>query len=142
MESDRSDKQTDRRQRARRNPKRILIVENHPATRSAMATLINLEPDLTVCGRAGTASRALAAIKRIKPDLVLTDLNMPGKSGLELIREIRDLYPELPVVVISIHDEVFHVQQALRAGAKAYVAKSAGGEELLRAIRRVIRRRD
>src|SRR5262245_41588989 len=112
MESGRSNKQTSRSQKARRKAKKIFIVENHPATRSAMATLINLEPDLTVCGRAVTASRALAAIKRVKPDLVLTDLNMPGKSGLELMHEIRDLYSELPVVVISIHDEVFHAQQA------------------------------
>jgi two-component system response regulator DesR len=107
-----------------------------------MATLINLESDLTVCGRVGTADRALAAIKRMKPDLVVTDLNMPGKSGLELIREISDLNSELPVVAVSVHDDVSHAQRALRAGAKAYVAKSAGGEKLVRTIRRVIRRWD
>jgi DNA-binding NarL/FixJ family response regulator len=122
----------------RHRARRIFIVENHPATRAALVTLINQESDLAVCGKAANANRALAALSKLKPDLVVTDLNMPGKSGLNLIRDLKQLYPEVPVIVISVHEAVSHAERALRAGAEAYVSKSDGGEKLVAAIHWVL----
>lgn len=126
-----------KRQGAHKALRRIFIVDDHSAVRSAMATLINQEPGLVVCGTAATVNRAITAIKRTKPDLVIADLNMRGKGGLELIRELKSLSPDLPVLAISIYDEDTSARQVLRAGAKAYVSKTSGAEALLRAIRKV-----
>lgn len=130
----------DKSQGAHKAPKRVFIVDDHSAVRYAVATLINQEPGLVVCGTAASANRAISAVKRTKPDLVIADLNLRGKSGLDLIRELKILSPDLLVLAISIYDKDRSARQALRAGAKAYVSKTSGGEALLRAIRRVTTR--
>ncbi|MEO8428495.1 MAG: response regulator transcription factor, partial [Verrucomicrobiota bacterium] len=118
--------------------KRILIVDDHPMTRYGIAQLIGQEPDLEMCGEVDNADRALAAVKTLKPDLVVADLAMPGKSGLELIRDLKAQYPEVAVLVVSMHDESIYAERVLRAGGRGYLMKSAGGEKLLQAIRRVL----
>jgi DNA-binding NarL/FixJ family response regulator len=118
---------------------RILIVDDHPITRHGLAQLLNNEPDLMVCGEAEDAQRALNSIKSLQPDLVLSDITMTGKSGLELIKEMQVQHPQVAVLVLSMHDESIYAERILRAGARGYLMKSAGGAELLVAIRQVLR---
>jgi len=118
--------------------RRILIVEDHPMMRLGMTQLINGEPDLEVCGQAGDASEALKQLPGCRCDLVVCDVSLPGRSGLELIKDLAALHPGLPVLVISMFDETLHAERALRAGARGYLMKEAGGEKMLAAIRQVL----
>jgi DNA-binding NarL/FixJ family response regulator len=118
--------------------KKILIVDDHAVLREGLATQINREPGLTVCGEAVTAREAVAAVEELDPDLVLADINLPGRNGLELIRDIRSSRPGLPVLVLSMHDETHFAERVLRAGGRGYVSKSASSQSLLAAIRRVL----
>ena len=108
-------------------------------TRYGIARLLEQEPGLLVCGEAENAQRAVAAVKTLKPHLVLADLTMPCGEGLELIKDLRTLYPEVAVLVVSMHDETFYAERALRAGASGYIMKNEGGEKLVQAIRQVLR---
>ena len=119
--------------------KRILLVDDHPFMRVGLASLIDRQPDLMVCGEAGNPTEAFKELARCKPDLVLTDLTMPGRSGLEFVKDLKAAEPQLTILVISMHDEVVHAERALRAGARGYIMKEAGGENLLTAIRQVLR---
>jgi DNA-binding NarL/FixJ family response regulator len=118
--------------------KQILLVDDHPLMRAGLAQLINRQPDLVVCGEAGDPAAASQELARIRPDLILTDLTMPGRGGFEFIKDIIAAMPDLPILVVSMHDEVIYAERALRAGARGYVMKEAGGENLLAAIRRVL----
>jgi len=118
--------------------KKILLVDDHPMMRIGVTTLINGEPDLTVCCQSSDAEEALSEIPKCSPDLVITDVTMPGRGGLELIKDIKALRPSLPVLVVSMHDETLHAERALRAGARGYLMKEAGGEKMLEAIRKVL----
>jgi DNA-binding NarL/FixJ family response regulator len=117
---------------------RILLVDDHPLTRRGLAQLIAQQPDLVVCGEAGAAEDALDFVRGLKADLVLVDVTLPGKPGLELIKDLTTMCPEVAVLVFSMHDESLYAERALRAGARGYVMKSVGGEEMLRAIRQVL----
>jgi DNA-binding NarL/FixJ family response regulator len=121
-------------------PKRkLLLVDDHPFMRAGLAQLIERQLDLVVCGEAGEPSEAMRVVARTHPDLVLCDITMPGRSGLEFIKDLRAQYSELPILVVSMHDEAIYAERALRAGAKGYIMKEAGGENLLSAIRCVLR---
>jgi DNA-binding NarL/FixJ family response regulator len=117
----------------------VLVVDDHPFMRAGIAQLIERQADLRVCGEAGNPAEALQALARAKPDLILTDLTMPGRSGLEFIKDLRAAHTDVAVLVISMHDEVVYAERALRAGARGYIMKEAGGENLLAAIRQVLR---
>ena len=118
--------------------KKILVVDDHPMTRSGVAYLLNKQPDIMACGEVGNPAEAFGEIPKSRPDLVLTDLTMPGRSGVEFIKDLLALHPALSILVVSMHDEIIFAERALRAGAKGYIMKEAGGEELLRAIRHVL----
>jgi len=117
---------------------RVLIVDDHPMTREGLVHLIGNQPDLTVCAEAATAGSALTAVENTNPDLVLADITLPGRSGIELIKDIKAVQPALPVLVISMHDESLYAERALRAGAAGYLMKVEGGAKLLAAIRHVL----
>ncbi len=117
---------------------RIFIVDDHPMMRDGLKLLINAEPDLAVCGEAGDGLQALDELGRARPDLVLVDITLPGKSGLELLKDLQAMQPELPVLVISMHDETVYAERVLRAGGRGYVMKQVGGRKLLEAIRKVL----
>jgi DNA-binding NarL/FixJ family response regulator len=117
---------------------RVLIVDDHPMMRYGIVRLIEQEPDLVVCGEAENASRALAAVRALKPQVILADLTMPGGEGLEFIKDVRSLHPEIAVLVVSMHDEALYAERALRAGARGYIMKNEGGEKLVEAIRQVL----
>lgn len=121
-----------------RGRKKIFIVEDHPVTRRGMVQLINEEADLAVCGEAENTPQALAAMRSRKPDLALVDISLPGRSGLELIKDLQALYPRMAIVVMSMHDETIYAERVLRAGGRGYVMKSEGGDRLLDAIRMVL----
>ena len=118
--------------------KRILLVDDHPIMRHGLAQLIRSEDGLDVCGEAGCAKEALQIIESLAPDLVIVDLTLPDKNGLELLKDIHALHPHLTCIVLSMHDEGLYAERALRAGARGYVMKEAAAEHLVGAIRRVL----
>jgi DNA-binding NarL/FixJ family response regulator len=120
------------------NRTRVLIVDDHPMTRAGLVHVINHQPDLVVCREAENAAEALDAVDACRPDLVLADITLPGKSGLELIKDIKAIRPELPILVISMHDESLYAERVLRAGARGYSTKQEGGEKLRQAVRHVL----
>ncbi len=118
--------------------RRILLVDDHPFMRAGLAQLIDRQPDLVVCGEAGNPAEALQLLPKLEPDLVLSDLTMPGRGGLEFIKDMLAAAPRLSVLVVSMHDEIVYAERVLRAGARGYVMKEAGGDKLLAAIRQVL----
>lgn len=119
--------------------KRILLVDDHPFMRAGLGALIDRQPDLAVCGEAGNPAEAFAQLAAARPDLVLSDLTMPGRSGLDFIKDLLAAAPTLAVLVVSMHDEAVYAERVLRAGARGYIMKEAGGDNLLAAIRQVLR---
>ena len=118
--------------------KRIVIVDDHPMMREGLAQLIEHEPDLAVDAQADSAGEALRFIEKAAPDLLVVDISLPDKSGLELIKDILVLHPRLPILVISMHDESLYAERVLRAGGRGYIMKQEGGKRLMQAIRQVL----
>lgn len=119
--------------------RRLFLLDDHPMTRYGLTQLLNQEPDLLVCGEAESAHQALKAIASARPDLVLADLTLPGRGGLEFIKDLQAQHPDLPVLVVSMHDESLYAERVLRAGARGYIMKNEGGEKVLEAVRQVLR---
>jgi DNA-binding NarL/FixJ family response regulator len=117
---------------------RILIVDDHPMTRSGLVHLINHQPEMVVDGEAEDAAQALDLLASKRPDLMLIDITLPGKSGLELIKDVKAMHPDLPMLVLSMHDESLYADRVLRAGARGYITKHEGGDKLMGAIRHVL----
>ena len=117
---------------------RILIVDDHPMMREGLRTLISREHDLAICGEAETAGQALEAVANLKPDLVLADISLPGRNGIELIKDIRSLQPAVLILVISMHDESLYAERVLRAGARGYIMKQESGPTMMQTIRQVL----
>jgi DNA-binding NarL/FixJ family response regulator len=117
---------------------RILIVDDHPMMRRGLAQLIENEADLCVCCEAERAGEAFDFVQKNRPDLVLADITLPDKSGLELIKDFQAIEPNLPVLVISMHDEALYADRVLRAGGRGYIMKQEGGKKLMQAIRSVL----
>lgn len=118
--------------------KRILIVDDHPMMRHGIAQLVAAEPDMAVCGEAENARDAFDVVSILKPDLVLADISLPGKNGLEMLKDFQAILPDLPVLVVSTHDEALYAERVLRAGGRGYIMKQEGGEKLLKAVRQVL----
>ncbi len=118
--------------------KRILIVDDHPMMRNGLAQLINNEVDLKVCAETGTAGQAIDIVAKQHFDLALLDISLPDKNGLELIKDLRSLRPDMPILVVSMHDEMIYAERVLRAGGRGYIMKQAGGQKFLTAIRQVL----
>jgi DNA-binding NarL/FixJ family response regulator len=116
---------------------RVFLVDDHPALRKGIADCIDAEPDLVACGQAGSATAALPAVARTKPDVVIVDISLPGRDGIELIKDIRAQQRNVRVLVLSMHDESLYAERVLRAGARGYLMKSTPTEEIMQAIRRV-----
>ncbi len=120
------------------SPKRLLIVDDHPMMRTGLAQLIDNENDLKVCAEADNARLAMDIAVSQALDLILLDISLPDKSGLELIKDIRALKPGLPILVVSMHDESLYAERVLRAGGRGYIMKQEGGKKLLHAIHQVL----
>jgi DNA-binding NarL/FixJ family response regulator len=119
-------------------PARVLIVDDHPIVRHGLGQLITDVPDLYVCGSAASPTEALQAITESKPDLVLLDLSLGEDSGLELLKQIRTQHANLPVLVLSMHDEAYYADRVLRAGAMGYVMKQESADHVIAAIHQVL----
>ncbi len=117
---------------------RLLLVDDHPIVREGLAQFINSEPDLTVAGMAGDAAAAMDEVARLSPDLVVADLSLSGKPGLELVKDLASMYPSLPVLVLSIHDEMLWAERVLRAGAEGYINKGQATAQIVTAIRHIL----
>jgi DNA-binding NarL/FixJ family response regulator len=118
--------------------KRILVVDDHPIVRQGLALLINRETDLMVCAEAEDAHKAMQAIAMAKPDILLVDISLNGPDGLDLLKDVRAHYPDLPVLILSMHDESIYAERALRAGAQGYIMKQEATEKVLVALRRIL----
>jgi len=118
---------------------RVMIVDDHPIVRRGLVEMIEQEEDLNVIGEAEDAHSALQALKKLELDVAIVDLTLKDIGGLELIKQIQVLQPELPMLVLSMHDETLYAERALRAGAKGYIMKQEGTDKLITAIRTVLR---
>ena len=122
-----------------RSPKkRVFVVDDHPLLRQGLAMMINREPDLTVCGEAEEAPEAMKAISATRPDILIVDISLNGPDGLDLLKNLRSLYPDLPVLILSMHDESIYAERALRARANGYIMKQEATEKVLVAVRRIL----
>lgn len=121
-----------------RGKRRVFVVDDHPIVRQGLALLVNAEPDLIVCGDAEESRGALDAIGRLKPDVVIVDISLSGPDGLDLVKAIRGRAASVPVLVLSMHDELIYAERALRAGANGYIMKQEATERVLIALRRIL----
>jgi DNA-binding NarL/FixJ family response regulator len=118
--------------------RRVFVVDDHPIVRQGLALMINAEDDLTVCGAAEEAHTALPAIVETKPDILIIDISLNGPDGLELVKHVRALFPGLPILILSMHDETTYAERALRARANGYIMKQEATEKVLVAVRRIL----
>ncbi len=131
-------KATESRPRPGPAKKRILIVDDHPVLRRGLAALIESEPDLLVRGEADSCAAALDFIRGHRLDLVIVDLALPGRDGLELLKELKARHPKVPTLVLSMYDESVYAERCFRAGAQGFVNKHELDQTVLIAIRRVL----
>jgi DNA-binding NarL/FixJ family response regulator len=117
---------------------KIFVIDDHPLVREWLTTLIHQQADLEVCGAADNAPEALRRMAAVKPDLTIVDLSLPGSSGVELIKTIKNLFPDVLLIVLSMHDEKLYAERAIRAGARGYVMKRETAERIIGAIYEVL----
>jgi DNA-binding NarL/FixJ family response regulator len=118
---------------------KVLIVDDHPIVRQGLTQLINQEPDVSVCCEAGDISEALTLIESHKPDIAIVDISLGHSSGIRLIEDISRRYPNLSVLVLSMHDESLYAERCLRAGAKGYIMKKEPPEKVIVAIKKILK---
>lgn len=121
--------------------RRVLVVEDHPIFRLGLRELLDQEEDLEVCAEASDIPEALAELAREVPDVVIADLSLKGRSGLDLIREVRERHSGVPILVVSMYDEALYAERALAAGARGYVMKQETSESIVQAVRTVLQGR-
>jgi DNA-binding NarL/FixJ family response regulator len=118
-------------------PKQVLLVDDHPTFRQGLRFIVTQSGEFTVCGEADSAPVAISECRRLKPDMVLVDVSMPGLNGIELIKMILAEMPGMPILVVSMHEETLYALRALKAGAKGYVMKAEAMTSIATAMRRV-----
>jgi DNA-binding NarL/FixJ family response regulator len=121
-----------------RRVRRVLIVDDHPIVRQGLRRIMENEEDLVVCGEAETVRDARTAIKELNPDVMIVDISLKQGDGIELVRDVRAHYPQLPILVLSMHDETIYAERMLSAGANGYIMKQAASEQFLVSLRRVL----
>lgn len=117
---------------------RIFLVDDHPLVREGLASLINQQKDLVVCGEAEDSAEAMSKIPQLRPDIALIDISLKNESGLELVKNLEAQFPLVALIVLSMHDEALYAERALRAGARGYVMKRETSKNVITAIRRVL----
>ena len=118
--------------------RKVFIVDDHPLVREWLTNLINQQPDLNVCGEAAAAAEAIQAVAVSKPAVAIVDISLRDSSGIELIKDLKQSYPGLLVLVLSMHEELHYAERALRAGAKGYIMKRETTKRVIEAIRTVL----
>ena len=123
-----------------RKPKtRVLLVDDHAILRQGLVRLINHEADLEVCGEAEEGPKAFELVSKLNPDVVVVDISLKGSNGIELVKNLKARWPNLPTLVLSMHDESLYAERALRAGSLGYIMKEEAIEQVLVAIRSVLK---
>src|SRR6201992_1623471 len=122
----------------KRRVRRVLIVDDHHIVRQGLCRIMENEADRVVCGEAETARDARSAIKELTPDVVIADISLKQSDGIELVRDVRAHHPQLPILVLSMHDETIYAERMLSAGANGYIMKQAASEQFLVSLRRVL----
>lgn len=117
---------------------RIFIVDDHPLVREGLTNLINGQDDLIICGEAKDSAQALDGIMKARPDVALIDISLENQSGLELVKQLRNQFPHVALIVLSMHDETLYAERVVRAGARGYVMKHETSKSVLASIRRVL----
>jgi DNA-binding NarL/FixJ family response regulator len=117
---------------------RVLIVDDHPLVREGLANLINAQSDLMVCGEAEDSTQAIARIAKARPHVALVDISLKNESGLELVKYLASQFPQVALIILSMHDETLYAERALRSGARGYVMKREATKSVLASIRRVL----
>ena len=117
---------------------RVVIVEDHPMFRERLASLINKEPDLEVCGESDNIREAMEIIQSTRPDAAIVDITLKGSSGLELLKDLKAQSILVPVLVLSMHDESLYAERVIRAGARGYITKDEASDKVMLAIRKVV----
>jgi len=115
-----------------------MIVEDHPIFRKGLAQLINEEKDMEICGEAEDVIEARKIFVKARPDMMIVDLTLKGVSGLDLIKDVHEHLPDLPILVLSMHDESIYAERVLRAGARGYIMKQEMTDKVIVAIRNVL----
>lgn len=123
---------------AKKSKTRVLIIDDHPLLREGIALLINTQKDLEVCGQSDDALTALNTIEKLNPDVVVLDITLKTHNGIELLKNIKARFPELQVLILSMHDENIYAPRAFRAGAAGYVMKHEATENVINALRKII----
>lgn len=123
---------------AQQNKKRVLLVDDHPVLRKGLVRLIDSKEEFVVCGEASTAADAMALIRELEPDLVIADIGLPGTSGIELTKTIRTEFQQLPVLILSMHEEALYATRALRAGAMGYIVKQDAIDNIAAALQEAL----
>lgn len=118
--------------------RRVLIVDDHPIVCEGLRGLIAAEPDLEVAGEASEAAGALQALRDLRPDVIVVDISLQGTDGLELTKAVRAERPDVPILIMSMHDEALYAERSLRAGASGYIMKQAVAEHVVGALRLVL----
>ena len=119
--------------------KKILLVDDHPLMRKGLAMTLEIEPDLNVYSQVPSAEEAIDTVNREVPDIAIVDISLPGMSGIELIKHLLALHPDLPILIVSRHDETLYAERAIRAGARGYIMKLEAGDVIVKAVRRVLK---
>ncbi len=118
---------------------KILLVDDHPITRQGLKVLINLQANLRVCAEADSAEAALGQVEEHKPDLAIVDITLKASNGIELTKQLKAKVPQMPILIVSMHDEGVYAERALRAGAMGYLMKQEAGEKVVEAIQRLLK---
>lgn len=126
------------KQASARTEVRILIVDDHPLVRLSLREVIKREADLVVCGEAEDREQALTLVASAKPHLAIIDLTLKSSNGMDLIKDLRDQFPKVQILVLSMHDETLHAERAIRAGARGYITKQEATKKIMVAIRQVL----
>jgi len=118
---------------------RIYIVDDHPLVRQGLSQIVANEADMEICGEAEDSPTAMKGVGEANPDAIIVDISLKGNNGLELIKNLKAIHENIPILVFSMHDETIYAQRALRAGAKAYVMKKESPSKVVEAIRRILK---
>jgi len=117
---------------------RVFIVDDHPLVREGLTNLINAQDDVMVCGEAKDSAEAIVGIAKERPEVAVIDISLANESGLELIKNLVRQFPQVALIVLSMHDEALYAERALRAGARGYVMKHETSKSVLASIRQVL----
>ena len=121
------------------DPRRVLIVDDHPVVRQGIRLMIEAEPDLTICGEAQTEQQARKLVRELKPDALVVDLSLTEGDGFNVVRDVHAHFPDICILVLSMHDEAIYAERLLAEGASGYIMKQAATDQLITALRTVLR---